>query len=262
MLGLGTFSSTTNNSVAALGSKFSNFAGSFDGTADFVLLPEVSALKPTSAVSMSFWAKPNAWDMTNGSNYDYFLGCVSSGGWGVYLDNTGAQVTTIKFIIRVSDTGSGSAGYLTANINTATTEALTGWHHIAATYDGETAKLYLDGGTTGITNAVGAASSTIVYHGSNARPVMLGSDANADTTGHHFYHGLLDDVAIFNAALTSGNVSTIYNAGVPNDISGMSNLIGYWKFEEGTGTTVADSSTNSNNGGLGNAWTWSNDTVG
>ena len=255
MLGLG-------NSLVTGGaiSKFSNYSGSFDGTADFVLLPEVSALKPTAALSVSFWAKPNAWDMTNGSNTDMFLGCISSGGWGIYLENTGAQVTTIKFIIRVDDTGGGSAGYITANVNTATTEALTDWNHIVATYDGTTAKLYVNGGTTGVTNATSASGAAIVYHGSNARPIMLGADAASDTTASDFYHGLLDDVAIFSAALTSGNVSTIYNAGVPNDISGMSNLVGYWLFEEGTGTAVADSSTNSNNGGLGNAWSWSADT--
>ena len=83
-----------------------------------------------------------------------------------------------------------------------------------------------------------------------------------DTSDHNFYHGLLDEVGIFNAALTSGNVSSIYNDGVPNNISAMSNLIGYWKFEEGSGTTVADDSSNSNNGGLGNAWSWSTDTPG
>ena len=255
MLGLG---NSLNGSVV-LGA-FSTYSGSFDGAADFVLLPEVAALRPTAALSISFWAKANAWDMTNGSNNDYFIGCVSSGGWGVLLENTGSQVTTIKFMLRVDDSGSGSAGYITANVNTATTEALTGWNHIAATYDGTTAKLYINGGTTGVTNATSADDAAIVYHGSNARPVMLGADAaSSDTTASDFYHGLLDDVAIFNAALGSEDVSTIYNEGVPNDISGMSNLVGYWLFEEGEGETVADSSTNSNNGGVGNAWSWSTD---
>ena len=38
--------------------RYSNFSGSFDGTADFVLLPEVAALKPTAAISVSLWVKP------------------------------------------------------------------------------------------------------------------------------------------------------------------------------------------------------------
>lgn len=243
--------------------RYSNFSGSFDGTADFVLLPEVAALKPTSAVSVSLWAKPNAWDMTNGSNSDVMLGCLSTGGFQVYLQNTGSQVTTLKWLLRVTDTGSGSEGYIEANMNTATTEALDGWKHIVGTYDGTTAKLYVNAdGSTGITNATSASGASIKYHASNARPIVLGADAAGDTTAENFYHGLLDEVAVFNSALSSSDVTSIFNGGVPNDISGMSNLVGYWKFEEGSGTTVADDSSNSNNGGLGNAWGWSTDTPG
>ena len=245
--------------------KFSNFSGSFDGSADFVLLPEVAALKPTSALSISLWAKPNAWEMTNGGNDDYFLGCISGGGWGIYLRNSGANVTEIWFAVSVADNGDGGTqpDYLIAKVNEATTEALTGWHNIIATYDGTTAKLYVDGGTTGVTNHAHGVGSTqaINYHSSNARPVMLGADAaGSDTTASDWYHGLLSNVAIFNAALSSGDASTIYNNGNPNDISGMSNLVGYWRFEEGTGTSIADDSSNSNDGGEGNAWSWSTDT--
>ena len=255
MLGLG-----NSLSGGAIIDKFSSFAGSFDGSADFVLLPEVAALKPTAALSISLWAKPNAWDMTNGGNNDYFLGCIAAGGWGIRMANDGAQRTKIEFIVRVDDSGAGSAYYITANVNEATTEALTGWNHIAATYDGTTAKLYVNAGTTGVTNATSASDAAIVYHSVASTPIMLGADAIDDGNAEDFYHGLLDDVAIFDAALTAGNISTIYNEGVPNNISEMSDLVGYWKFEEGSGTTVEDSSTNSNNGGLGNAWSWSTDT--
>jgi hypothetical protein len=252
-------------------SKFTNYSGSFDGTADFVLLPEVAALKPTSALSISLWAKPNAWDMTNGSNDDYFLGCVQAGGWGIYMTNDASEVTQLKGIISVANNGSTSPGYLSPVVSEAVTEAFTGWKHIVMTYDGTTAKLYINGGTTGVTNAahgVGSAQA-IHYHSSIARPVMLGADASSETAGQNFYHGLLDDVAIFNDDLSAAEVTAIYNNGAPFDLTAnkgdyvsSGDLVGYWLFEEGTGTSVADSSTNSNNGGVGNAWSWSTDTSG
>ena len=45
----------------------------------------------------------------------------------------------------------------------------------------------------------------------------------------------------------------------PLDLIGMANLIGYWKFDEGSGTTALDSSMTGNTGELVNAPTWSTD---
>ena len=138
------------------------------------------------------------------------------------------------------------------------------------TYDGTTLKLYVNGGTTGVTNAahgVGSAQA-INYHGLST-PVMLGADAANDSSASNFYHGLLDDVAVFNDDLSAAEVTAIYNSGVPFDLTenkgsyvSSGDLIGYWLFEELAGEVVADSSTNSNNGGEGNAWSWSTDVPG
>tara|TARA_R110002012_G_C11622014_1_gene609100 strand:+ start:407 stop:1642 length:1236 start_codon:yes stop_codon:yes gene_type:complete len=225
MLGLGNSLST-----AGVIDTFANLKSlTTDGVDDYVALPEVSALQPTAALSVSFWAKPNAWDMTNGNNDDYFIGCVRTGGWGIYLRNSGTQATTMNFIVNVDDDGSGSDGYITATVNEATVEALTGWKHIVATYDGTTAKLYINAGTTGVTNATSAVGAAIRYDASNATPIFLGADANTDTSGLNFYDGLLDEVAFFNTALSSGDITNIYNGGAPNDVSGMSGLIAYYR---------------------------------
>jgi len=263
MLGLG----NSVSSLSYISGKYNNFSGSFDGTADFVLTPEEDEIaKITDVISISVWVKPNLWNMTNGSNNDAFIGCYNSGGWMLYLSNTGTNTTKIKFIIHTSDSGSGSAGTISANVNKATTEALSGWQNIVATYDGTTAKIFVSGSTSGVTNATSASGASIAYHASNSRPVVLGADASGDTTGQDFYHGLLDQVAIWNAVLDSDAITAIYNSGVPFDLTAdegnydnSGDLVGYWRFEEGAGTSVADSSTNSNNGGLGNAWSWSTD---
>ena len=62
-----------------------------------------------------------------------------------------------------------------------------------------------------------------------------------------------DDVAVFDTDIDADAVLAMYNSGVPTELTSnsgdydyASNLIGYWKFDETSGTTIADSSTNSN----------------
>jgi len=44
----------------------------------------------------------------------------------------------------------------------------------------------------------------------------------------------------------------VYNGGINYDHTGASNLVGYWKMNEGSGTTVKDLSGNGNHGLLTN----------
>ena len=63
----------------------------------------------------------------------------------------------------------------------------------------------------------------------------------------------LDEVAIFDEEKDSNWVEHIYDTeknGKPNDLQHESGLVGYWRFEEGGGTTVADLSGNGNHGTL------------
>ena len=60
--------------------------------------------------------------------------------------------------------------------------------------------------------------------------------------------GNLDEVSIFNSELSQTDVTTIYNLGVPNDISAMSGLVSYWRMgDNDTYPTITDN-VGSNNG--------------
>ena len=66
----------------------------------------------------------------------------------------------------------------------------------------------------------------------------------------------MDEVALFDTALASEDVTAIYNGGTPTDLSGESDLTGYWRNGDPNGTasypTITDDSTNSNNGTMTN----------
>jgi len=73
---------------------------------------------------------------------------------------------------------------------------------------------------------------------------------------------LLDEFSVFDSALSSSDITAIYNSGTPTDLTSLS-PVGWWRMGDGTesasGTTIYDMSANSNNGTLENGPTYSTD---
>ena len=115
------------------------------------------------------------------------------------------------------------------------------WYHWAITYAGnnadtKTLKAYRDG--TEVLDTTATWSST----GGDA-PIYFGARNNGGYS--QGWDCGLDEVAIFNEVK---DVSFLYNRGTPSDLTNESGLVGYWKFNEGSGTTVKDYSGNGNHG--------------
>ena len=69
------------------------------------------------------------------------------------------------------------------------------WHHVAATYDGKTARLYFDGALAGQVDHKLDTARSGAFH--------IGANLEAD---HRDYVGLIDDVAVHARALSAGEV--------------------------------------------------------
>ncbi|MHC4075761.1 MAG: hypothetical protein ACYSRZ_05030, partial [Planctomycetota bacterium] len=73
------------------------------------------------------------------------------------------------------------------------------------------------------------------------------------TSYTEFFDGIIDEVAIYNRALSAEDVQKIMYRKLTGDEEG---LVGYWDFDEGEGTDVYDLSGNGNDGTvLGVVWT-------
>jgi hypothetical protein len=122
------------------------------------------------------------------------------------------------------------------------------WYHVVASYDGSGTlagmNLYIDGA---LDNASSGTTGTLTDI-TSLDPFRIGTAENFTWD----FKGNIDEVAVFSSELTSGNVTTIYNSGTPNDISSFSPL-SWWRMGEGdTFPTLTDSGSGSNDGTMTN----------
>jgi len=73
------------------------------------------------------------------------------------------------------------------------------------------------------------------------------------------FQGGIDEVSVFTSELSQSNITSIYNSGVPNDISSLSPL-SWWRCGDGdTAPTLTDNGSGGNNGTMTNFSTFSTD---
>ena len=182
------------------------------------------------------------------------------------LVNTNAAFVFHFFGLNGSTPGAGSNNRLTKGAVNGTIS--TGvWKHLAwvipaNSYDVVANwKIYIDGSEyTGSTFNSGNSNVNLAYSGNS----NIGVWTRSGTSLSNIFDGEINNAAIFNTALSSSNMAAIYNSGAPIDLStnsgnynASSNLIFWMRFNEGTGTSYADSSTNSFTGSGVNTPTWS-----
>ena len=126
------------------------------------------------------------------------------------------------------------------------------WSHIAAIRDGGTISLYVDG----IQQAATLANNQAL--GGNEKVLYIGNQNESVATGYSM-NGAIDDLAIYSVALASNEIYQIATTNTSLATLGYtSGMQAYWKFNEGIGTSVADTSGNENNGVMLNGATWTN----
>ena len=90
------------------------------------------------------------------------------------------------------------------------------WNHIAVTYDSvNSAKMYLNGGSPVINTSQTAPisyASDFVSDNVTIGSAPAGGSTSSPTGPTQHFNGLIDEVGIFNTALTDAEILSIYNA--------------------------------------------------
>jgi RHS repeat-associated protein len=123
------------------------------------------------------------------------------------------------------------------------------WHHVAIARDGNTTSLFINGSL----NNSHTHSSTLNFN--NSASFIIGDLPCADSVfdSRTEYSGLIDEVKIWNHARTEAEIQAAKELSLSGTQTG---LLGYWQFDEGVGTTVADLSGNGIDGVLQNGVAW------
>ncbi len=224
---------TSSGAPGGGGGAFDEYSISLDGTNDYMTVTQDSAINISGDISFSAWVKQSA----------------QSAYGAIFTKRVVGGTMNYQFIMKNSTGAIGLGHSGGAWVYDSMSLPTGSWYHVAATVDSGTVQFYVNG--------VAKDSGTGVTISGTTQDLICGA-----TVGYNYFNGLIDEAAIFDSALSSSDITSIYNSGTPNDISSL-NPVGWWRMGDGTeagsGTTIYDMSTNSNNGTLVNGPAYSTD---
>ena len=165
----------------------------FDGASTYATVPNTSSLDITNTITIATWVRPELYatqdlvkKATNGATNGYELSLAAATG------NPPKRV-----FVRFNQVTSGDIVRLSARATSLYPIDGT-WVHYAATYDGATIKLYING----LLDTSMTATMTIA---SNTLPLSIG----AQSDGSRKFTGRMDDVHVYNRALSEVEIAAL-----------------------------------------------------
>jgi prepilin-type N-terminal cleavage/methylation domain-containing protein len=156
----------------------------FNGTSNYVTIPDAPHLDVSPTITVSVWIKTSSTALVH---REIVRKSASGVGWFLLLNNAG----------KIAFAPSGNSAEFSNGYAYNSDDK---WHMVAATFNGTTVTLYLDG-TQQITYTSSGPLSV------NADPIGVG----ALTVGpSQFFPGLIDNLRIYGRALTAGEVRSLY----------------------------------------------------
>jgi len=192
----------------------------YDGVDDYLSLPEDNpaltpfALEGSSGWSFSIWIKTGtskkifSKNISGNAEYDFFV-----------------RYNGHPKLVLYDNTNGGNIGYnMDYNI------ADGNWHHIVFSWNGEIEsgfQSYFDGSVKSGTETASGAFEIIEQTPAEFRMAYGGGSYSAI---------IQDEFSVFKKVLHPTEVATLYNSGVPTDVTEISNCTGWWRNGDPTGT--------------------------
>ncbi len=206
---------------------------------------------------------------SNGMNFVFYTATVPALNryWSLSNDYSGANLATLTIVystdvktdvpyaLDITSTGKAEIMFMSSGAIYAATSTTSvndnKWHHVLGTYDGSNLKVYIDG----------VLEDT--HAGSGSLPIAIGPlriGADYQTTPANFFNGLIDEVRVYNRALTASEIQDLYRIGAarmkvntPKTLAGaQGGLVGNWTFNgpdmDWRQQLAYDRSGNNNNG--------------
>lgn len=164
---------------------------SFNGTNAWVTVADAPSLRLTTGLTVSAWVRPTAVD-----------------DWRTVVMKEGPD--GMAYSLYAGNSNTRPAGYVRIDmvdraVNGTSDMVLNAWTHLAYTYDGATLRLFVDGVEVSSEEAAGAA---VVTDG----VLRIGGNS----AWGEFFSGLIDEVRVYNRALTGLEIQADMGTPIPN----------------------------------------------
>jgi prepilin-type N-terminal cleavage/methylation domain-containing protein len=174
----------------------------FDGTGDYVSILDSNSLDVTDGITISVWV--NVASVQN-TNYEYIVRktAVEANQGTLYGLLMGYNNKIVRLFIWTED----SAACCSMVVDSVTQLDLNKWYYLSATYDAasHTGRMYING-VLDKTNT--NAGSTKIRTNNNILYISQIQD------GTLYFNGYMDEVALYNQAMSASNVSEKYYSGL------------------------------------------------
>jgi len=243
----GSYGSSVTHGAASLVSTNSDAATTFPGGSwsanGIATVAKNTALQPTN-ITIEGWVKESA------ANSGGFIDVVSYGpqssgqAWSIQITPS----NTFSFYVLTPTSYAYVAGSTVLSTGTA--------YHVAGSYDGTTARLYVNGQL----EASAAGSGNVNYGSVGTYGLSIGG---GQSTSRNILNGAVDDVSIYGSALTAARIQAHYAAGTTTPTSTgdpyATTVMGdspaaYYRLDD-AGSLLADATTHQLNGSYGSSIT-------